>query len=235
VYKLTENEKKRLLEGIQAAYAVPFVHDITDFIWEAIFSHAKGIPIVDPLKNTRKKLLYDVVDDSLKIGWSAKSIQKSPDLPTIFELVIQRADIFKKATNLGFETLNINSSPQTLGIALLKHWYEKVEKDAVTQNVRDKRICILLKSSNRTRYAYFEANLTTYDINDLQWHWTDNTQTGLQGVRKRDKSVVFRWYPNQKQLFERFYLPLDTFTFELEPLRLSPDEAVRLFLSLLDN
>lgn len=235
MYKLTQDEEVRLLQGIQAVYAIPFIHDITDFIWEAVFSYAKGIPIVDPLQNTRKKLLYDVVDESSQIGWSAKAIQKSLNLATTFELVIQRADIFKKGTLLGFGALDINSPPQRLGDALLHHWYQKVKGDAVIQNVFDKRICILLKSMNRTRYAYFEENITIYAAEDLQWHWTDATQTGLQGIRKSDNFVVFRWYPNQKQLFERFYLPLDTFTFELEPLRLSPEEAVRLFLSLSDN
>ncbi|MCL4871516.1 MAG: hypothetical protein KJ063_21360 [Anaerolineae bacterium] len=232
MYKLTPEEEIRLLQGIQAIYAIPFIHDITDFIWEALFSYTKSIPIVDPLTTSRKKLLYDVVDESSKIGWSIKAIQKSLNLPTTFELVIQRADIFKKSTVLGFEQLDINSHPQRLGEALLQHWYSKVVSDAITQNVLDKRVCILLKSPNRTKYAYFEKKFTIYEAKDLAWYWTDITKTGLQGSRKADNFVVFRWYPNQKQLFERFYLPQDTFTFELKPLRLAPDEAVRLFLRL---
>lgn len=235
MYKLTEIEKQRLLDGIQAAYAVPFIHDITDFIWEAVFSYAKSIPVVDPLKNTRKKLLYDVVDESKSIGWSAKAIQKSLNLPTIFELVIQRADIFKKGNDLGLGTLNVDSSPQVLGKALLKHWYKKVQEDAEKQGVEEKRICILLKSLNRTKYSYFEEDLAEYSEEELWWQWTDETHTGLQGIRKKDDFVVFRWYPNQKQFFERFNLTENTFTFELEPQRLPSDEIVRLLLERLNN
>ncbi len=125
-----------------------------------MFSYAKGIPIVDPLKNTRKKLLYDVVDETKSIGWSAKAIQKSLNLLTIFEIVIQRADIFKKGVDLGFEPLDIDSSPQLLGKALLRHWYKKVQEDANTQNVKEKRVCILLKSHDRTKYVYIEEDLS---------------------------------------------------------------------------
>lgn len=235
MYKLTEIEQQRLLDGIQAAYAIPFIHDITDFIWEAVFSYAKGIPIIDPLENTRKKLLYDVVDKPSSIGWSAKAIQKSLNLPTVFEIVIQRADIFKKAIDLGFEPLNIDSSPQILGRALLKHWYRKVQKDADIQGVEEKRICILLKSHNRTKYIYIEENLTIYRDEELRWQWTDETRTGLQGIRKQDDFVAFRWYPNQKQLFERFHLAENTFTFELKPQRLPSEEIVHLLLGQLGN
>ncbi len=235
MYRLTNIEKRRLIESIQAAYAIPFIHDITDFIWEAMFSYVRDIPIVDPLQNTRKKLLYDVVDQSSGIGWSAKAIQKSLNLPTAFEIVIQRADIFKKSADLGFEPLTIDSSPQILGKALLKHWYKKVQGDADEQGVTQKRICILLKSLDRTKYSYFEENITEYSAEDLQWQWTDNTRTGLQGVRKKDDFVVFRWYPNPKQLFERFHLSGDAFTFSLEPRRLPPDELVHLLLARLNR
>lgn len=191
MYELTEIEKQRLLDGIQAAYAIPFIHDITDFIWEAVFSYTKGIPIVDPLKNTRKKLLYDVVDKSRRTGWSAKAIQKSLNLPTTFELVIQRADIFKKSSELGYRSLSVDSSPQVLGQALLKHWYKKVQEDAEKQGVEEKRTCILLKSLNRTKYTYFEENLAEYSDEELWWQWTDDTHTGLQGIRKEMISLCF--------------------------------------------
>jgi len=80
----------------------------------------------------------------------------------------------------------------------LMHWYEKVEQDAIKQGVIEKRICILLKSRKRTEYAYFEEDLATYDDKDLIWQWTDNTRTGLRGIRKVDGFVAFRWYANQK-------------------------------------
>lgn len=236
MYQLLEIEKHRLVDGIQAAYAIPFIHDITDFVWEAVFSYMKNIPVVDPLKNTRKKLLYDIVDPSRRVGWSAKAIQKPLSFPLSLELVIQRADIFKKATALNFDSLNVNTPPHVLGEALLRHWYLKVENDAATQDVVEKRLCILVKSVDRRRYAYFEEDIVIYDPKDLYWQWTDNSQTGLQGVRKVDERIVFRWYPNQKQFFERFDLFEEkTFAFTLEPVRLPPDEVVSLLLNSLNN
>ena len=53
----------------------------------------------------------------------------------------------------------------------------------------------------------------------------------LQGIRNRDGFCVFRWYPNQKQFFERFILPEDTHIFSIEPTRLPMDEVVDLLLS----
>lgn len=167
MYQLLEIEKHRLVDGIQAAYAIPFIHDITDFVWEAVFSYMKNIPVVDPLKNTRKKLLYDIVDPSHRVGWSAKAIQKPLSFPLSLELVIQRADIFKKATALNFDSLNVNTPPYVLGEALLRHWYLKVENDAATQDVVEKRLCILVKSVDRRRYAYFEEDIVIYDPKDL--------------------------------------------------------------------
>lgn len=145
MYTLTETEGRRLVEGIRAAYAIPFIHDVTDFVWEAIFSYTKGIPITDPLTTIRSKLLYDVTDRTSGVGWSLKALQTPIRLHSYFELVIQRADIFKKGVNLGFGSLSPDSPPQILGKALLKHWYEKVERDAIIQNINEKRISILLK------------------------------------------------------------------------------------------
>lgn len=102
-----------MANGIQAAYSIPLIDDITSFIWEAIFSYAKGIPIVDPLSNIRSKRLYDIVDLNNQIGWSAKALQlgKTLSTPLSFELVIQRADIFKKANALGFDNLTKQTEP----------------------------------------------------------------------------------------------------------------------------
>ena len=109
MYYLNDEEKQRLVEAIRAVYAIPFVDDIEDYIWEAIFTYAKDIPSVDPLLHTRSKNLFDVVDRKSNIGWSIKAIQVSQGaiaLPRKFEVVIQRADIFKKAEELGFGTLS---------------------------------------------------------------------------------------------------------------------------------
>jgi len=236
MYYLSNEEKKRLKDAIRAVFAIPFVDDVEDYIWEAIFSYVKGIEFVDPLTNTRSKQLFDVVDANRKIGWSIKAAQKVVNLPCDYEVVIQRADIFKKANKLGFNKLSLATSPQTLGAALLKHWYdEKVKKDTEAQGVTEKRVCILLKSPNRKVYAYYEAALAEYSVRDLTWNWTDNTKTGLQARRKKDSQLVFRWYPNQKQFFERFTFPLDTYKFSIEPRRLVARDVVELLLAGLEG
>jgi len=237
MYILTSSESERLKNGIQAVFAIPFIDDIEDFVWEAIFSYVKNIPIIDPLTHIRSKTLFDVVDLKKSIGWSAKAVQRSRiKVSDIFEVVIQRADIFKKSHELGFDNLTINSLPQDLGNALLKHWYEmKVYNDALKQSVKDKRICILLKSRDRKKYAYFEDNLSEYTPNELLWTWTNSDRHGLQGFRKRDNFCVFRWYPNQKQLFERFLLPNDAPIISVDPQRLPLSEVVALLSARINN
>jgi len=237
MYTLTNSEMKRLKSGIQAVFAIPFIDDIEDFVWEAIFSYVKQIPITDPLTHIRSKTLFDVVDSKQSVGWSAKAVQRSNiKVPDIFEVVIQRADIFKKSKKLGFDELNIYSSPGDLGKALLKHWYEmKVYHDAVNQGVIDKRVCILLKSVDRKRYAYFEEDFSEYKDSDLVWTWTNSAMEGLQGIRKSDNFCVFRWYPNQKQLFERFVLPTDAPIISVVPQRLPLAEVVELLTDRINN
>ncbi len=234
VYILNQAEKTRLSEGIQAVWAIPFIDDIEDFIWEVVFSYVKDIPLVDTLNNIRSKMLFDVVDRINNIGWSAKSHQHTIRSGCDFEVVIQRADIFKKRALLGFEQLSINSDEQELGDAIWQHWYAtKVRHDALAQNVNDMRICILLKSKDRRQYAYFEDDIAFYARENIAWRWTDSTKTGLQGIRKTDGFCVFRWYSNQKQLFERFVLPGDAYMFNLQPKRLPLPEVVQNLLAAL--
>ncbi len=235
MYQLTDSEKNRLTAGITAAFTIPFIDDIEDFIWEAIFAYTKAIPLVDPLTNIRSKRLFDVVDHERGIGWSIKATQTTTiRLPHIQEVVIQRADIFKKAKELGFAELSLTSSPDVLGAALLHHWYfEKVQRDAFYQQVSDKRVCLLLKSKDRRTYAYLEEALWEYTPDDLQWAWTNSTKTGLQGRRKSDDTLIFRWYPNQKHLFERFIFPEQAYLFHIEPQRLALDDVVALLLAAL--
>lgn len=229
IYSLSQGEQLRLKEAIEAAFSVPFIDDVEDFVFEAILCYVKDIPIVDPLKNIRSKKLFDVVDNRNGRGWSVKSLQWPIAVGREFELVIQRADIFKKAVSLGYNSLSINTDPQILGQALMRHWYGKVNNDAQTQVVHDRRIAILLKSNNRLNYAYLEQDLDIENVDNLVWNWTDTTKTGLQGRRANDNFCVFRWYPNQKQLFERFILPEEAFCFEMVPTRIPTEEIIRLF------
>jgi hypothetical protein len=240
MYHLADEEKERLIRGIQAAYALPFIHDITDYIWEAIFSYAKNVVAVDPLGNTRSKKLFDVVDKKLTlveglIGWSAKAIQLDTTLtrPRFLQLVIQRADIFKKSGHLGFDKLTIDSPADILGRALLVHWQMKIETDAVSQGVSDKRICLLVKSKNRRNYYYYEDSIATYLPDDLEWRWVTPEKLGLQGVRKTDRRVIYTWYRNQTQFFESFILPEDTWGFTLQPYRLPLAETVDMLVNRL--
>lgn len=181
MYNLSDDERKRLVQAIKALYAIPFIDDIEDFIWEAIFAYTKDVPLIDPLHNTRKKLLFDVTDPTNHIGWSIKALQHAINFPIKFEVVIQRADIFKKSQELGYKQLSIDSPPDTLGKAILKHWYMgKVQEDARRQSVVDQRICILIKSRDRKRYVYYEDALAKYSSDELTWTWTNERRVGLQ-------------------------------------------------------
>lgn len=226
-YPLSNPEKVRLLRAMAAVFSIPFIDDVEDYIWEAVFCYTKKITLTDPLTAIRSKRLFDVVDIAPQIGWSAKALQCTISPGSEFEIVIQRADIFKKAEELGFRALSKSSSPEMLGSALYKHWYgTKVKTDAVIQGVKDKRVCILLKSRDRKQFAYIEDDIAEYKENELEWRWTDSSKTGLQGTDKTTGWLVFRWYPNQKQLFERFKIPENVFIFSLIPSRLSLDVVI---------
>lgn len=236
-YFLTNDELSRIEQGLKAVIAIPFIDDIEDYIVEALLEYTRNIEGIDPFNNTRSKRLYDVVDTRTQIGYSVKSLKWAfrENVETEFELVIQRADIFKKAADLGFPSLNVNSEPQTLGAALLEHWRRKVEDDAIFQNVSSKRIFVLLKSTNNRKFAFFEEDIRLYSPSELTWRWTDETKTGLQGIRNEDQMCVYRWYPNQKQFFERFVLPTNIQTLNIEPIRLSKELIVDTLLPLLEG
>ena len=236
-YFLSESQLERIEKGLKAAIAIPFIDDIEDYIVEAILEYTKEIEGIDPFTHIRSKRLYDVVDKRTKIGYSVKSLKWAfrTGTETEFELVIQRADIFKKATALGFEHLDINSDPQALGAALLEHWRIKVEEDAVFQEVEDRRIFVLLKSTNNKRFAFFEEDIKLYQPNEITWRWTDETKTGLQGIRNEDQMCIYRWYPNQKQFFERFKLPTNVQKLEINPMRLKKEQVVDILLSFLEE
>ncbi len=236
-HSLSTSEREHLRLSIAAALSIPFIDDIEDYIWESIFSYVKNIPFVDPLISTRSKRLFDVVDNTRSIGWSAKALQwNNIQLGARFELVVQRADIFKKAPILGFKPLNKNSSTTIIGEALLKHWIQnKIKHDAEIQKVSDKRVCILLKSKDRTKFAFFDENIYEYSPKEIEWRWSNSKKNGLQGIRRSDNACVFRWYPNQKQLFESFVIPDDAFIFVLEPKRLEPSKVVSLLTECLNK
>ena len=85
---------------------------------------------------------------------------------------------------------------------------------------------ILLKSTNRKRYAIYEEDIHQYCPDEIEWHWTSPAHNGLQGIRRSDGRCVYRWYPSQKQFFERFKLPKDAQSFTINPQRLNIETIV---------
>lgn len=235
VYNLNSAQREKLKKGIAASLAIPLIDSLEDFIWEAVFCYTKGIQLVDPLFDIRSKLLFDIVQEETSIGWSAKSLQCAVRPNLEFELVIQRADVFKKRDLLGFPNLDLNSSPNEIGAALMAHWHKKINEDAIVQGVTDKRICVLLKKTDNSTFAYMEEELAVYSPNELRWEWTNTSKTGLRGFRQSDDFCVYRWYPNQKQFFERFRLPENAFIFDLEIIRLELESVIEMLYSQLQD
>lgn len=230
-YLLTSEQEKKLVAALKASISIPILDSIEDFVWESIFCYVKDIPYVDPFNHIRSKKLYDVTDEKNRIGWSAKALQWSLTPNGEFEIVIQRADVFKKAKSLGFDNLTIDSDPNIIGRALLKHWYDKVQEDAIAQNVKDKRICILLKNKACTKFSYVEEDITIYKDDELEWVWSDSSKTGLKGIRKKDGFCVYKWYHNQTQFFERFKFKDNAKIFDIPLNRMSLKQFFELISS----
>ena len=234
-YFLSEEELKKMRDGLRATIAIPFIDDIEDYIVEAIWEYAKDIDGIDPLFNIRSKKLYDVVDTRHRRGWSVKSLQWAFYEGCEFELVIQRAAVYKKAEALGFEPLSLNSDPNRIGAALLKHWSIKVQEDAAAQGVDDKRIMVLLKTEDKHHFAVFEEDIKQYTPDEVSWEWANANKNGLKGYRKSDGMCIYRWYPSQTQFFERFVLPEGTQTIDITPARLRKDQVVDILLPYLEG
>lgn len=233
---LTENEIERLRQAIIATIASPVIGSIEDYAWEAIFHYVKDITLSDPALG-RSKLLYDAVDTSTLTGWSLKSLQVNNLTTTnTFSFVIQRADIIKKADQLGFPGLTVESSPAELGSAIIKHWNEKIVSNKLEQGVLNSYEGILLKTIQGFEYAYCEFPLTPLDPNSMSWAWTVNRKTGGQGAGLQGKisgQTELIWYKNQKQLFRTRIIPQDTVYVTVERTRLTPDQYVQTILSAL--
>ena len=227
---LSSDELTRLKEGITAAYSIPFIDDIEDFIWEAIFAHVRNVSIVDPFTETRNKKLFDLVDTKRKIGWSAKTLQTNVGPGGDFEVVIQRANIFAKADTLGFGPLSTSSKPALLGKALMKHWLDhKINADMASQGVDDPRVCVLLKSDDRQRYTFVEQPLEQLKASDLEWKWTNESKKGLQGWC--GDQLKYRWYHGQTQFFETFKVPANAPIITLKPKRLPLSKVIEILHS----
>ncbi|GJD19362.1 hypothetical protein RIVM261_043180 [Rivularia sp. IAM M-261] len=233
---LTENEISRLRKAIIATIASPVIGSIEDYAWEAIFHYVKDISLSDPALG-RSKLLYDAVDMATQTGWSLKSLQLNNINPgSTFFFVIQRADVIKKAVQLGFSDLTERSSPQKLGAAIIKHWNDKIITSKSAQNVTNSYEGILLKTIRGTIYAYCEYLLEPLNSDAFSWAWTVDRITGkdgagLQGSIAGKAELV--WYKNQKQLFRARTIPLDVVIINIERVRLEPDRYVETMIAAL--
>ena len=230
-------ELKRFDEGLIAACAIPFIDDIEDYVVEALLKYSKGIEGHDPFFETRKKLLFDVVDETNHVGWSVKSIninKKTIEDCNKIEVVIMRADVYKKAEQLGFSALDKNSDPQDIGTAVLKLWNNKINEDSIKQNVQDRRVFVLIKNNQNKKYLLYQPALKSYSPCEIEWRWTDDNKDGLQGMVKSTKQLVYRWYPGGKHLFEDFYFDSEEIQcVAIEPKRLEINLVVNHILELL--
>lgn len=235
---LSENEIERLRQAIVATIASPVIGSIEDYTWEAIFHYVKDIPLSDPALG-RSKLLYDAVDITTATGWSLKSLQLNNLTPgNTFFFVIQRADIIKKAVQLGFPGLTEQSSPNELGAAIVQHWNEKITSSQTVQGVINSYEGILLKTIRGYEYIYCEFPLNPLDPNMFSWAWTVDRITGksgagLQGSIAGKTELV--WYKNQKQLFRARTIPPEAVIIRVDRTRLTLDRYVQTVLSALQD
>jgi hypothetical protein len=227
-YRLSSTERSRLRQAITTALNVPFIAGVEGYVWESIFHYVKGLPLPDPHTDKRSKLLFDAVDPRRRIGWSLKAVQKSPNANSTFEVVIQRADVFKKRAALGFPNLSLESTPTELGKAVLTHWNDKIRQDMKVQEVDHPRVAVLLKSRDHRHYALLEQDLHRFEPGELRWSWTDESRNGLQARRVGVDKIALRWYPNQKQLFEVFTLTAGCYRFEVRFERIPPNDLIGL-------
>jgi len=220
---------EKLQWAITAALSSPLLDDIQGFAWEAVFHYAKELPLRDPLTEGKTKRLFDAVDRKARIGWSLKAKQCGSKVSMrcgmSIEFVIQRADIYSKAEELGYPSgLGKDTDPVLLGKAIVRLWNEKVQRDMESQKVRVPRLAVLLKSNDRRHYGYFEIGLELLDEKSLNWQWVGGFRRGLQA--KEDGRVRLRWHPSGTQLFQCLSVPTECNFFSVEPRRVPMDTFV---------
>lgn len=246
---LSEQEAAKLDLALRAAWTIPLIRDIEGYIWETIFHYVKGIPIPE----SSSKALFDAVDLSNGKGWSLKTLQWNIQNINI-EFVIQRADIIKKAKELGFnEKLSEESDPNDLGRALVKHWNAKVVKDTQTQRIHEGYLVVLVKSEDRREYVFVQEPIPMFHPDELMWTWTvprepkkkivskeevlveaitQQQHLGLQAKSKLSGKTVLKWYIGQKQLFQCLTIPHNAPRFTIIPRRAQIDSFFEAVVNL---
>jgi len=219
----------RLQWAIRAALSSPLLDDIQGFAWEAVFHAAKQLALRDPLAEGKTKRLFDAVDAASGKGWSLKAKQcgtpKSMRPGMVIEIVIQRADVFSKAVQLGYRRgLAKASPPATLGKAVVRLWNNKVREDIGAQCVRVPMLAVLLKSANRKRYGYFELPLEQFGEDQFDWAWAAGRRKGLQA--REGGTLRLKWYPSGTQLFQCVTVPPTCVFFDVQPNRVPMDTYI---------
>jgi hypothetical protein len=208
---MTDNFKKVIKENVEVILSMPFAGKLNGDNWEYLVSDAYDIFHIPT------KLLYDVVDLETAIGRSVKTIRGPVAIGARVEPIIARADVFSKANELGYDDLSANDHPQYIGNALIRFWNDKVENHADLLGIKTRKISMLVKSDNLTKFAYFEKDIDRYDEDTFEWTWTSNQKVGLQGKIKGTDYWKFKWNPKEHQLFERWLIPKNAYIFEITP------------------
>lgn len=221
----SEQFKKNIKDYVKLILSMPFAGKLNGENWEYLVADAYNLPHVPT------KLLYDVVDIQNKIGRSVKTIRGNTTRGARVEPIIARADIYGKATELGYDELSDKDHPQYLGNALIRFWNNKMQEHADLLGIRTKKISILVKSSSLTQFAYFEKDLEPYYEDNFKWRWTDDQRVGLVGFPEGKDYWKFKWNPKGQQLFERWLIPRDAYIFEVEPQHFSM-EALKKALNI---
>lgn len=227
---LTDDKVERLREAIIATVASPVIGSIEDYAWEAIFHHVKNIPLSDPALG-RKKDLYDAVDTVSQTGWSLKSLQtNSLAVGNSFRFVIQRADIIKKGSQLGFSDLTLSASAEDLGLAIIRHWNDKIIASKTAQLVRNSYESILLKTIRGNQYLYCEYPLEPYEPDEFFWQ---RTNSGLQGNILGNPELI--WYSSQKQLFRARKIPEQAIQINIDRIRLTCGQYFQTIIKAIES
>lgn len=235
---LTGEGIERLRQAIIATIVSPVIGSIEDYSWEAISHYVKNLPLADPASGC-SELLHDAVDTTTKTGWSLKSIQlNSLACVTPFLFVIQRADVVKKAAQLGFPGLTEKPPPADIGAAIIQHWNEKITMNRLVQGVTTSYEGILLKTIRGVEYVYCEYPLNPIEPSTFSWVWTIDRNIGKEGAGSQE-SVAGRtelvWYKNQKQLFQAQTIPLQAVRLTIERNRLTLSKYVETVLASLQE
>jgi len=135
-------------------------------------------------------------------------------------------------------------------------WHDKLDKDILSQGVKEGYLTILVKSDDRKQYIFVQEPIPRFELNDLTWAWTepkeskgkktkvskqevlveaatDEKHLGLQARSKSTGRIVLKWYIGQKQLFQCMTIPTNAPRFAISPRRIEMDSFINTTVHLL--